>query len=198
MGCAGRIRNGLAAGAEKPVDCWRISGAYDLTAATGGGADGIVPLPRRDGPQLDRPLFKVFNDQTLLAIASELPRKLDELRDLPGMSPNQVRRHGRRCCGQSKRACKRRRLTRCGSRARTSTSPRAGGAAHLAQEPGGLEIGVGSDVILPRDLMISLAENRPAHPGRAGRGDGGRSLAAGAFRRADFEAMISPALMESG
>ena len=43
---------------------------------------------------MDRPLFKVINDQTLLAIAAELPQTLDDLGRLPGMSPVQIRRHG--------------------------------------------------------------------------------------------------------
>ena len=149
---------------ERPVDCWRISGAYDLPAQQ---AAVLLELCRyRDemARKLDRPLFKVINDQTLLAIATELPKKLDKLGDLPGMSPNQIRRHGRQLLQAVKKGLKsppvypvrsRRPDERFSERLEALRSWRKNLAA---------EIGVGSDVILPRDLMISLAEKGPRTP----------------------------------
>jgi len=49
---------------------------------------------RMRSPAAGPAAFQGFNDQTLLSIASELPGNLEQLGKLPGMSPNQVRRHG--------------------------------------------------------------------------------------------------------
>jgi ribonuclease D len=42
---------------------------------------------------LNHPPFKVMGEQTLLEIAQRCPRRADELRDVTGMTPAQVRRH---------------------------------------------------------------------------------------------------------
>jgi len=156
----GAYRNG-STGVERPVDCWRISGAYDLSAQQAAVLMEVCRYRDEIARKLDRPLFKVFNDQTLLAIASELPGKLDELRELPGMSPNQIRRHGRALL----------RAVQKGLQAPPVypvRQPRPD--EHFTERLEALrtwrknlaaEIGVGSDVILPRDLMILLAEKGP-------------------------------------
>ena len=164
LASTGVYQNSLPANAEKPVDCWRISGAYDLAAQQAAVLMELCRYRDEIARLLDRPLFKVFSDQTLLAIASELPGKLDELRELPGMSPNQVRRHGRRLL----------RAVQKGLQAPPVypvRQPRPD--EHFTERLEALrtwrknlaaEIGVGSDVILPRDLMISLAEKGPTTP----------------------------------
>ena len=45
--------------------------------------------------QLDRPPFKVFNDRTIVELATVAPHYLEELPDIHGMSRGQVRRYGR-------------------------------------------------------------------------------------------------------
>jgi ribonuclease D len=49
----------------------------------------------RIAQQVNRPLFKVFGDKTLLAIATHCPGSSRDLSMLLGMSPKQVQRHGR-------------------------------------------------------------------------------------------------------
>ena len=160
----GTYRNGAGAEAVKPVDCWRISGSYDLPAQQAAVLMELCRYRDEMARQMDRPLFKVFNDQTLLAIASELPSKLEELRDIPGMSPNQIRRHGQQLLQAVQKGLKarpvypvraRRPDERFSERLETLRTWRKNLAA---------EIEVGSDVILPRDLMISLAEKGPRTP----------------------------------
>lgn len=160
----GVYQNGLADGVEKPVDCWRISGAYDLSAQQAAVLTELCRYRDEIARKLDRPLFKVFNDQTLLAIASELPGKLDELHKLPGMSPNQVRRHGRQLLRAVQKGLQAPpvypvRQPRPDERFTERLEALRAWRKNLAAE-----IGVGSDVILPRDLMISLAEKGPHTP----------------------------------
>jgi ribonuclease D len=160
----GVYQNGLTAGVEKPVDCWRISGAYDLSAQQAAVLTELCRYRDEIARKLDRPLFKVFNDQTLLAIANELPGKLDDLRELPGMSPNQVRRHGRQLLKTVQKGLQAPpvypvRQPRPDERFTERLEALRTWRKNLAAE-----IGVGSDVILPRDLMISLAERGPRTP----------------------------------
>ena len=110
---------------------------------------------------MDRPLFKVINDQTLLAIAAEMPQNLDDLRRLPGMSPVQIRRHGYqllRAVGRGLNAAP----------IHPPRSPRPD-ERYLARldslrnwrKVKAQRMGVTSDVVLPRDVMYFLAESDP-------------------------------------
>jgi len=164
LALSGVYQNGLADGVEKPVDCWRISGAYDLSAQQAAVLMELCRYRDEIARKLDRPLFKVFNDQTLLAIASELPGRLDDLHELPGMSPNQVRRHGRHLLKAVQKGLQAPpvypvRQPRPDERFTDRLEALRTWRKNLAAE-----IGVGSDVILPRDLMISLAEKGPRTP----------------------------------
>ena len=150
-----------------PRNRWTAGGSAERTTYPAQQAAVLMELCRyRDeiARKLDRPLFKVFNDQTLLAIASELPGKLDELRELPGMSPNQVRRHGRQLLRAVQKGLQAQpvypvRQPRPDERFTERLEALRTWRKNLAAE-----IGVGSDVILPRDLMISLAEKGPRTP----------------------------------
>lgn len=149
---------------DPDAGCWRISGAYDLPARQ---AAVLVELCRYRNVQAqhsNRPLFKVINDQTLLLIATNLPRTLDELGKLPGMSQGQVRRHGNALLQAVQR----------GLRAKPLYPPRTTRpnglftdrleALRRWRKDTGLACGMASDVILPRDLLISLAEQDPNQP----------------------------------
>jgi ribonuclease D len=110
---------------------------------------------------MDRPLFKVINDQTLLAIAAELPQTLDELSKLPGMSPVQIRRHGHQLLravnrGLSSAPVHPPRSPRPDDRYLARLDSLRNGRKEKARQ-----MGITSDVVLPRDLMFSLAERGP-------------------------------------
>ena len=110
---------------------------------------------------LNRPLFKVINDQTLLAIASQKPTSLQELGQIPGMSPGQVRRHGAQLLQAIQRGLKSEPIY-----PPRPPRPDDGFLARLDalrnwRKTAAQKMGVGSDVVLPRDLLISLAAQNP-------------------------------------
>jgi ribonuclease D len=76
--------NGRNAPENRAADCWRVSGAHDLPPQRAAVLLELCRYRDQTAQTMDRPLFKVINDQTLLAIAAELPQALDELRILPG------------------------------------------------------------------------------------------------------------------
>ncbi|MFU8773407.1 MAG: ribonuclease D, partial [Anaerolineales bacterium] len=91
-----RLRNVNGRNNTNGVDaCWRISGSYDLTAQQAAVLKELCLYRDQVAKSMNRPLFKVINDRTLLAIAAAAPADLEELRRLPGMTPRQVQRHGR-------------------------------------------------------------------------------------------------------
>jgi ribonuclease D len=146
---------------DRGHDCWRISGAYDITPQQ---AAILVELCRyRDkvARQLNRPLFKVLNDRTLLDIAIYTPGNMAELGQIQGMSPGQVERHGSAIMAAIER----------GLRAEPVYPPRAPRpdeqflerveALKRWRKQVAEEMRVTSDVVLPRDLLFRLAEHAP-------------------------------------
>lgn len=156
--------NGRSGADNRTPDCWRVSGAHDLPPQQAAVLQELCRYRDQAAQSMDRPLFKVINDQTLLAVASELPQTPDDLRRLPGMSPVQIRRHGHH-------------LLRAVSRGLSAAplypprSPRPD-ERYLARleslrnwrKVKARQMEVTSDVILPRELMFTLAEQGPRTP----------------------------------
>jgi len=103
----------------------------------------------------------VINDQTLLDIASRLPRNLAELSRIQGMNDGQLHRHGARILEAVER----------GQNSVPIYPPRNQKPAEAYLERlealrkwrkrVGEQMGVNSDIILPRELMLALAERDP-------------------------------------
>lgn len=152
----------LAQGEDKPIDPWRVSGSYDLEPQQAAVLQELCRYRDKVARSLNRPLFKVIHDQTLLAIAAQTPKNRNELCQLPGMSQRQVRRHG----SQLLRAIQR------GLRAKPIYPPRSPRpdrgflerqeALRGWRKRTARDMGVPSDVVLPRDLMNTLAQRAPS------------------------------------
>jgi len=158
----GRVaESGRPEAADRPVDCWRVSGSYDLPAQQAAVLMELCRYRDEVARKLDRPLFKVFSDQTLLAIAAELPKRLDELRPLPGMSLYQMKRHGKQLLRAVQRGLQAPPVYPVRAPRPDERFSERLEALRVWRKTLANEIGVGSDVILPRDLMVSLAEKAP-------------------------------------
>lgn len=156
--------NGRVPNNNRPADCWRISGSHDLSPQQAAVLQELCHYREQAAQAMDRPLFKVINDQTLLAVAAELPQTTDDLRRLPGMSPVQIRRHGYH-------------LLRAVSRGLIAPPlypprPLRPDERYLARleslrswrKVKAQQMQVTSDVVLPRDVMFALAEHGPRDP----------------------------------
>ena len=76
-----------------PDAFWQISGARDLPPQQAAVLREVYWYREQQAQRLNHPPFKVMGEQTLLEIAQRCPRRADELRELTGMTPAQVRRH---------------------------------------------------------------------------------------------------------
>jgi ribonuclease D len=140
-----------------PEACWRVSGAYDLTAQQAAVLQALCEYRDQVARAIDRPVFKVINDRALLAIAAASAQDPDTLERASGLSPKQLQRHE---IGLLK-------AVQRGLRAEPLYPPRSPRPddRYLAR----LEalrnwrkltaqgMGVSSDVVLPRDLLYGLA-----------------------------------------
>jgi ribonuclease D len=108
--------------------------------------------------RLNKPLFKIIGDRTLIEIVNNLPKSKQELSLISGMSPLQIKRHGSEIL----------KAIRLGNEdpvinrpARERTSNIVIKRIDLLKEwrkEKARKLGVESDVILPKDVLLSLCE----------------------------------------
>ena len=77
-----------------PLAFWRATGARDLTPAQAGVLQALFAYREQQAEGMDRPPFKVMGEATLLALARRAPGDPGALPGMPGMTPDQIRRHG--------------------------------------------------------------------------------------------------------
>ena len=160
-----QVNGNLHDGVEKQVHAinpWRVKGAYDLTP---GQAAVLFELCRyRDqvASSINRPLFKVINDHTLLSISIMVPQNLKELSSIDGMSPRQVRRHGKKILPAIQRGLQADPLYPPKPPRPSEKFVRRLERLRRWRKVTAQGLGVQSDVILPRDLLYSLAASNPA------------------------------------
>ena len=148
----------------KSNDCWRISGAFDLPPRNLAVLAELCRYRDQMAKTMNRPLFKVIEDRTLLEIAAWCPTGLEQLERIPGMSRSQMDRHGRALLTAVQRGMK-------ADPIHPPRHPRPDErflarleALRAWRKNKAGEMGVGSDVVLPRDLLFSLAERNPQNP----------------------------------
>jgi ribonuclease D len=146
---------------DPTAGCWRVSGVYDLSPQQVAVLVELCRYRDKVARNLDRPLFKVMSDATLLAIAEQAPRDFETLKQLPGMSRRQVERHGRALLAAVQRGLE-------SDPVYPPRSPRPNeaflervDALRRWRKQTAVQMGVKSDVILPRDLMNAIAEHNP-------------------------------------
>jgi len=150
-----------AAQEEEPAIIRSIPGGRELQPRQYSVLLQLCTYREHAAQQMDRPLFKVIGDKTLLAIAEVCPKNPEQLKQLPGMTPGQMDRHGRGIIQAVQR----------GLAAKPVFPPRSqrpderflSRLEKLRQwrKKTALSMGVESDVILPRDLLHALAEQNP-------------------------------------
>lgn len=145
----------------KTVNCWRINGAQDLTGKQTAVLHELCHFRDQKACLLDRPLFKVISDKALLNIAIANPDSLGQLERVPGISQKQVRWIGSELVAAVQRG-RQKHPPRQPRRPRPSDDYLER-VEMLRQwrKLKGRRLGVESDVVLPKDLLYTLAEENP-------------------------------------
>jgi ribonuclease D len=145
--------------------CWRISGSHDLSPQLAAVLQELCRYRDEVARALNRPLFKVISDATLLAIAMATPVTLDDLKHLPGMSEGQIHRHGASLLKVVRRGLQMPPVQP--PRSRRPDEQYLMRIENLRQwrKETARDIGVKSDVVLPRDVLMIIAEKNPQEIG---------------------------------
>ena len=143
------------------VDVWRIKGARDLNPRQAAILQELARYRQAKAAEANLPLFKIIGDATLTAIATARPKAPKDLKELPGMSPGQIQRHGKALLNAVQR----------GENAPPLRRPRRSPydeeyverleALRAWRKKVAKELEVESDVVLPRDLMEAVARANP-------------------------------------
>ena len=72
---------------------WKIKGARDLAPAQAALLKALFAYREQQAERTDRPPFKVMGADTLIELARRAPRHADDLRGVPGVTPDQIQRH---------------------------------------------------------------------------------------------------------
>ena len=146
---------------ENEHDFWRIKGAHDLSPQKAAVLQELCEYRQGMAQALNRPLFKVINDRTLLVLAQEVPHNTAQLAQVEGLTPGQIQRHGEALLEAIRR----------GLHAGPIFPPPNGRpdeafinrleALRGWRKKAAELMGVKSDVVLPRDLMLAIAREAP-------------------------------------
>jgi ribonuclease D len=140
---------------------WRISGAHYLDPIHAAVLKELAELREKEARRRDQPPFKVFHNKMLLQIAEVCPQSLEELLET-GVNVKMIKRYGADLLSAVK----------TGMQAEPVYPPRAKkydkelksriDAIKAWRKKTAGDFKVESDVILPRELVIIIAEKRPA------------------------------------
>ena len=161
----GRGNSGTARAESGPPAFWRIKGARDLSPEKAAVLAALFAYREQQAERLDRPPFKVMGEATLMELTRRAPRRAEDLQGLPGVTPEQLRRHAHGVLQAIEQG-----LQTPGLR-----------APHAHREPDDVRDrydrlhtwrkerarlrGVESDVILPRAALLDLARRAPCTHG---------------------------------
>jgi ribonuclease D len=148
--------------AFNPDDFWSVTGAYDLSRRQQAALKELYLFRDAEARRRNQPLFKIVGDKTLLQLAQLLPRRLDQLTQVVGMSPGQIRRYGRRLLQRVQDAQKAPSppLPRRNPRPPAAVLERYEKLQSWRKERAARR-GVESDVIISREALWSLARMAP-------------------------------------
>lgn len=148
----------------KPDGFWSIRGVYDLSPQQQAYVQSLYAFRDRQARQQNRPPFKVFDDRTLMALASAAPRYYRELFGVHGMTNAQIRRYGRgllQAIREAQDALPLRPPNRNNHRPPEEVVDRYDRLHNWRKERAQAR-GVESDVILKRETLWDLAKSNPA------------------------------------
>lgn len=147
-----------------PNGFWSISGCSDLSNRQQAILKALYIFRDKQAQRRDQPVFKVFNDRTLLELADYNPRSEQEMRSIYGMSRGQIRRYGSRLLAVINSA------RNDPPPPRRKRKPRPSEAVserydrlHTWRKETAQARGVESDVIISRDALWNIAKKNPTN-----------------------------------
>jgi len=142
-------------------DIWRVKGVYDLNPQQVAILYELCKYREMVAINLDRPLFKVVNDQTLINIAKAEPGTIQELRQIDGISDRQARKHGNAYLLAVQQGLKSQPILPPPTLKPDQEYIQRIERLRNWRKHTARKLDVQSDVILPREILYSLAARNP-------------------------------------
>src|SRR5258708_10222531 len=148
-----------------PDGYWRIHAARDFSRRQMAMLRELYLLREQIAERRDRPPFKIFTDEVMVAIVKAEPHTLRDLAAVPGMSHSQLERYGDKLLLAVQHGLKVNPPTRPDRTPRLDPATLARyDALHEWRKARANERGVESDVIIPKDALWALARSVPRTP----------------------------------
>jgi ribonuclease D len=143
------------------TDFWKLHGARDLSPENAAVLKSLYQYRESIAEGQNRPPFKVISHQALVAMAETCPKNIPELLNLSNLSDRQAKRYGRgliQAIQKGKQAPP--------AYAPNHTRPHNSileriDALQEWRKHTGRDLGVPSDVVLPRDVLYRIAWENP-------------------------------------
>lgn len=145
------------------TNIWRINGARDLPAGRARILLELVNYRDKKAESYDVPAFKVLGDKVLLAIAEQVPATPHDLKAIKNMSEKLIRRHGKNLIAAVERGSQANALKPPPRQRFQNGYPERLDSLRQWRKTTAIKLGVESDVVLPRDLMVQIAADKPAN-----------------------------------
>ena len=141
--------------------CWKVSGSHELTPQQMSVLQELCLYRDAVAEKLDRPLFKVISDQTLVEISRHCPFDYNDLGQVYGVHHWLLRKHGRDILAAVKRGLKSDPIEPVNNKRPGAAYFNRMDAIHTWRKETARNMGVESDVVLPRDLMEAVVRENP-------------------------------------
>ena len=154
----------IPAGASEPGSpiWWKICGGTELDLPEAAALQGLCEFREKEAQVRDLPSFKILSNAALVSIVLEDPQTEAELRRIKGVNDAVVRRYGKNLLqiNKSWRTRKHIPMPTAQQRPPNGILSRKERLKTWRKEKG-ISMNVPSDVILPRDILESIAESGP-------------------------------------
>jgi ribonuclease D len=140
---------------------WRLAGKDELTAQQLAVLYALYQYREGYAKAKNRPVFKVISDRVLLDIAHKLPRTMETLGNIRGMNRNQLRRHGAGLLQAVEKGLKSKPPRRPARHHPNGRYMLLNDALRNWRKETARDVGVESDIVLPRDMLEEIAREEP-------------------------------------
>lgn len=145
-----------------PDSFWHMQGVQDLSRKQQAVLKEVNIYRDRAARDRNQPLFKIFGGRTLLEIAKQTPKSMQELRRIHGMTNGQIHRYGQGVLQAVQRGLKAAPPAHPKRNKRLPDDVLARyDILHNWRKQRGLQRGVESDVILSREALWEIAHTNP-------------------------------------
>lgn len=141
--------------------CWRALGGSDLDPLQTALLQQLCEYRERQAQRTNLPPFKVLGNDLLVKIAQVMPRDEVQLKQIEGMSERLTRRHGRELLNIARQAPELAPLHRTRHARPSEAYLQRLEVLRNWRKKAGEELGVSSDVVLPRDVLEAIAGSNP-------------------------------------